>query len=566
MQCLLRKITVDSQGQLRQADIELSQDDLIIGSAPESDIQLLGETITGQHARIYLKTEKESKTIFIGANKDCRFEHNGKSVKAAKLKRGDQISFEQHKITLIQTPPGFDLALQWEVANVDGSLLAKAYQTDISQSGIRARPLAWMLAVLVLIFAGAIPVAKYFWRSSLTAQTTTNTQTVSHQFIAEQLWSSGPLHSAHQVALGNECQSCHTTPFQQVTDQACLNCHKNTNDHIFKNEKNSKSHAELFANMTCQDCHKEHNEPAQLVNREDALCVDCHKTLETKVTGFDQKQHPEFELSVLTPEIIRSIGSLSQNWKIEKRSAIEKNREESHLKFSHQVHLDVNKVQDQTSSQALDCSQCHQLSADQEHFVPITMEQHCSSCHTLSFDPEQPKKQLPHADVDNIYAALEAHFLGLAFDDAKKSFIPPRRLPAKTPEPPLCKNDYDCAQQLVVAEAERQFTQKGCVTCHVIESLEGTDARSRWQVLPVKLNSDWYAAAQFNHQSHLTQKGEAGNAACFTCHKADISKESADVLIPGIDNCLACHGDKSVSDKVILECVSCHQYHWGFQK
>lgn len=550
MQFLLRKYTQDNQGDAQLIDVELADDNITLGSSPDSDIQLLGEKIIALHATI----QKAKQTITMQASRGCDFVHNGKAVKEAELRLGDRLLIGQHKFKVIAPPPGFDIAMQWEPAEVDGSLLANAYRTDLGQTGLQPRRTSWLLALLVLVLAGLVPVADYFWRSSSSSAQ----QHISQQITPQSFWTSGPLHSAHRVALGNQCEACHQQAFEQVTDKACVACHSEPTDHIFKGHE----HAAMLEGLACQSCHKEHNEPAQLTSHHDALCTNCHQALDPKISGFTPANHPEFQLSLLRPNIVRSIGSFTQNWTIERKSVALDNRENSHLKFSHQVHLDSSKVQSQTSDEGLQCAQCHQLSADKEHFVPITMEQHCSSCHELSFDPDQPKKQLPHGVVETVYPALEAHFLNLAFNegDAKQN-LPPRRLPAKTPERQSCLGDFACAQAQAIAEADRQFSQKGCVTCHEIEQIEGADARSRWQVLPVKLASDWYPAAQFNHQSHLTQQGERDNALCLSCHKAEQSQHSEDVLLPGIDNCTSCHGDMSTSNKVELACVSCHAFH-----
>jgi len=551
MQFLLRKTTQDGQGDAQLIDVELAADVITLGSAPDCDIQLLGEKIIAQHATI----QKEKGVVTLEASHGCHFSHNGKQVKSSELRIGDRLLIGQHRFKVIASPPGFDIAMQWEPAEVDGSLLANAYRTDLRQTGLKTRPISWILALLVLVGAGLVPVADYLWRSSQSNQTE---QQVTQQMTAESFWTSGPLHSAHRVAIGNQCEVCHQKAFEQVTDNACVACHTEPTDHVFKGHE----HAAMLEGLACQSCHKEHNEPAQLTNDHDSLCTNCHEQLNPAVGGFTPATHPEFQLSLLRPNIVRSIGSFTQHWTIERKSVALDNRENSHLKFSHQVHLDSTKVQSQTSNEGLQCAQCHQLSADKEHFVPITMEQHCSSCHELTFDPDQPKKQLPHGVVETIYPALEAHFLNLAFNegDANQN-LPPRRLPAKTPERQSCLGDFACAQAQAIAEADRQFSQKGCVTCHEIEQIEGADARSRWQVLPVKLASDWYPAAQFNHQSHLTQQGERDNALCLTCHQADQSQHSEDVLMPGIENCTTCHGDLTTSNKVELACVSCHGFH-----
>ena len=579
MQLLLRKLTVNEQGESQFADVELATETVFLGSAPNCDIQLLGEKIQSRHARIRLTKNG----VYLQANKRCEFKHNGKIVKECYLKQGDTLEFESHVLEVSEPPPGFDFALHWQPAEVDGSLLANAYQTSLEQIGWRTRRMTWLIFLAVILCAGLVPLGDYLYRtagnsidhtsSSVTIDQNDKQSAFSdrNRATADSFWISGPLHSAHRVALGAQCDICHQKPFEQVTDQACESCHTTITSHVHKAHAN----AGVLDGLHCQNCHKEHNEPVQLVNAQDALCTDCHKELKPTVSGFKGADHPPFELTLLEPSVKRNLGSLSVDWSYRKvpasqdiaaqvesiQKADDHIKENSHLKFSHIQHLDGDKVKNLTSDQALACNECHQLSADQEHFAPIDMEQHCIACHELSFDPSNPKKQLPHGKVEAIYETLEAHFLGKAFNDSAEETFERRRLPAKTDEKISCKGDFKCAQKQAVIEADRQFSQRGCVTCHEIEALEGVDATSRWQVLPSRLTHDWFPAAHFNHQSHLTQSGAEGNALCISCHQADKSDSSHDVLIPGIENCLSCHGDSSMQDKVTVNCISCHGFH-----
>jgi predicted CXXCH cytochrome family protein len=56
-------------------------------------------------------------------------------------------------------------------------------------------------------------------------------------------------------------------------------------------------------------------------------------------------------------------------------------------------------------------------------------------------------------------------------------------------------------------------------------------------------------------------KEETGDMACKQCHAADQSSVSSDLLIPDLDNCLGCHSDRPVADRVAISCVDCHSYH-----
>jgi len=44
-------------------------------------------------------------------------------------------------------------------------------------------------------------------------------------------------------------------------------------------------------------------------------------------------------------------------------------------------------------------------------------------------------------------------------------------------------------------------------------------------------------------------------------HFPSYGKEAADLLIPGISNCRACHGGAYAKDKVQTTCIACHDYH-----
>lgn len=552
MDILLRKKVVDEQQQSQLTDYELQAESIRMGSAPDSELQLLGPNIKGVHARL-----KVSDDCFeLIGEKSSLFIHNGEAVKRAAINVGDEIIIDQHQLVISEPPPGFDLAIIWQPAAVGGGLLANAYKTKLAQTELRTRPIAWTAFIVILLVAGLLPLVDYTVRS---LQLESNNKQPITRYVADSFWSSGPLHSAHNVAIGERCESCHEQAFVPVQDQACTHCHGGTTTHTALDNQ----HAALFADQACQNCHKEHNEPQQLTNRNDALCQSCHANLTPVATGFSAKNHPEFRVSLLQPSVSKQLGSLSTEWQLNKIAIADMahTQENSHLKFSHQVHLDATKVRDQLNDTQLQCSNCHSLSADREHFQPITMEQQCISCHELSFDPNQPKKQLPHGDIANIYPTLEAHFLALAFDDNSQTTFERRRLPAKIDAASDCTGDVVCAKQKATAENDRQFSQSGCVTCHYIEKIDGVDAQSRWQLLPVRLTSDWYPAAQFDHRSHLTQSGETENLLCGSCHEAQSSTTSTDILIPAMANCSQCHSDNKQGNKVPMQCVSCHQYH-----
>lgn len=551
MQLLLRKLTSDSSGVEEYLDSEISAEEIVIGSAPQSDIQLLDSGIGGIHARLKIHGEK----AVVQAEKGRTVLHNGKAAKQAELAAGDELRIGSQRFVCAEPVPGFDLALEWHFVEMPGHLLANAYRTSLADLNFSPRTLAWSLAIATFVLTGLLPVFAHFFN---------RVESPVHESLAiSDFWSSGPLHSAHQVAIGNDCQACHQSAFVQVKDEACQQCHAEMTDHLSEQHPDLASFGELaiFDQFACQNCHKEHNEPQSIVASSDQLCRNCHQQLEPAIEGFSGEAHPPFALSLLQPEVQQVAGTLSVNWRSEKLTAAMSPQESNHLKYPHDVHLDMEAVRHPRRDDALQCADCHTLSSDREHFEPISMEKHCSSCHELSFDAQNPQKQLPHGSPQDVFDALEAHFVKQAFGDADDDGFTRRRLPGREWEESSCDRDYACARDQALREADRQFSQKGCITCHQVDELIGAEGVERWQVLPVRLNHDWYSDARFDHQSHLTQARQTGDALCLTCHKATTSEASSDILMPALAQCTDCHGDMSVSGRVAVNCIDCHGYH-----
>ncbi len=85
------------------------------------------------------------------------------------------------------------------------------------------------------------------------------------------------------------------------------------------------------------------------------------------------------------------------------------------------------------------------------------------------------------------------------------------------------------------------------------------DISDRWFVQPVRVTADWYPFSRFDHAAHLSLAGGGEAELCASCHDAVSSTVATDVLIPGQDNCLACHDEKLGASMV--DCVACHNFH-----
>src|SRR3546814_4757487 len=83
-----------------------------------------------------------------------------------------------------------------------------------------------------------------------------------------------------------------------------------------------------------------------------------------------------------------------------------------------------------------------------------------------------------------------------------------------------------------------------------------SDVCSSDLVVPVTQPMRFMAHGWFDHAAHKQEH-------CGSCHAANRSKTSADVLLPGIKQCLTCHAGESsaAKDKVASSCAMCHGYH-----
>ncbi len=555
MEVLIRERRTRPDGIGEYLDTEISVASLSIGSAPDQTIQLIGPNIAAEHAEIVLS----GTAIRISCRqRDLRVVVNGEVQRGATLRDGDTIEFDGHLLTLMAPPAGFDLAVELVPnASINSSDFAGAFRTELEQTWLSKRRVAWLLFAGIFALTLLIPLSELTWHHG-TAQ--------RPWLPADGQWSTGALSPAHRLAIGDDCSACHAVPFARVRDADCTSCHDRIEDHIAAPVMMEAG----LAHTRCASCHREHNEPPHLVETSDSLCASCHADPQPlaqiaelmPASGFSLETHPGFQVDLLRP-VARPGGSgLIFDWHDES-TAIDVALESSNLRFPHDVHLDPGKVRKVDDSRPLGCTDCHSLAPDKEHFLPVTMEDSCGSCHDLKFDPTDPTRQLPHGQPMEAILAIEGHYLR-KFGDPNKSGTraAKRRLPDRSNADEQCTDGaFACAMRKTRDEAALQFTLRGCITCHMVEDSGGEDIYTRFQVYPIRLVSDYLPTAHFNHASHLTQKDATGDLACGSCHDALHSSQSSDVLIPDIDSCVQCHGDTAQPGAVVLPCIGCHIYH-----
>jgi predicted CXXCH cytochrome family protein len=70
----------------------------------------------------------------------------------------------------------------------------------------------------------------------------------------------------------------------------------------------------------------------------------------------------------------------------------------------------------------------------------------------------------------------------------------------------------------------------------------------------VQLQTRIFPHGEFSHAAHQQEK-------CTSCHAAETSKHSEDLLMPEIKRCRDCHGDPGADAKVQSPCTECHGFH-----
>jgi hypothetical protein len=402
MDVLLREVTGQIRGLRSFRDTVLSGDTVTIGSAPDQQIQLLGAGIKGEHA----VARGSGNGLSVQCRRGASVSINGKRVRSGRIGPGDVLDVHGNTLLLIEAPAGFDLALEF-VPNpdVDSSAYESAFRTDLEQTWLSRRAPSWVLLILVLAVTLVLPLGYLLLLGGDGER--------GRGSAPDVLWTSGPLHPAHQLAMGDDCGACHTDLFARVQDEDCRFCHEVLQDHVDLTRSTELG----LGHSRCASCHREHNEPELLVIEADGQCTDCHadphafqQTLAVAaVDGFADGAHPRFKATLVRPVVTKAGTGLSFDWRYHIES-VEGGREQSNLVFPHDVHLDAVKVRHPNNSEPMSCGDCHELSEDREHFRPISMEAHCMDCHELTFDVTAPDRHLPHGEPREVAFAIEGYF------------------------------------------------------------------------------------------------------------------------------------------------------------
>jgi len=408
-----------------------------------------------------------------------------------------------------------------------------------------------------------------------------------------------PQWQAGSQVINGQCQACHAGPLHHGQPNA----------------------GELSA---CAECHRDHRgQDASLVRVDDSTCTSCHsnlaehrsataKPLARPVTGsvsrFDGNaaHHPEFRALEKDP------GRLEFNHALHQAKGFTLQKGGKDFTFAQVAEAERTRF-GWSPAQGLDsavpplgCGSCHKLDsreyvetgartatsgailparAARAYLLPVTYENHCRACHPLEFDAKSSGKKVRHGlSPREVLDDLRQFYSAQAVEADPKllgRFIPPRPKPGSPPESPFVQARQAVDDKVLTAarilfgssvddetlrREELPAGRRGCVECHHLSGATGplvrSDAISKIDIVPVKVPTVWFERAAFDHSAHRAVD-------CIACHSAaQRSKRSSDVLLPGITNCLQCHGPSSDGGGQARggagnSCTECHRYHNG---
>ncbi|MBW8753881.1 MAG: cytochrome c3 family protein [Sphingomonadales bacterium] len=552
----LRTIDTTADGRQIVRDRDVAASRLTIGRVAENDIHLPDLAIDPNHATMTLQPGGR---IAVEATGTLGFGVDGVSSRSASIDpaRGAELRFGGYNLTISRDADGTPLITIAQVASQDqGEATDEKQRFSLAAAVPGKRTMAWVLGLLVLAVFLAFPVA-----STLRHQA--DPRTPVH---GDKAWSAGPLSLAHH-ALESKCEACHVKPFEAVRDTACIACHQNVHDHAAParlalargggplGERMLWAVAHMFNKPgpgACSDCHTEHLGATRMAAPAQQFCADCHGSLKERLTdtrlgnaGDFGKLHPQFTPAIVVDPFAGKQVPVSLD---------AHPRENSGLAFPHKLHLDplggvarmaASIGRDKGYGRAgLQCANCHRPTEDGVRFQPIRMERDCEACHSLAYDQVGGiVRKLHHGDVDQMIADL-----------SRAGYNPPVAADRQRPGEFASGGNYHinfAAPRYTSSTFQQALSQRGvCGECHTPAMRGGKPG-----VVPVTLPSRYMADGWFNHKAHVQEK-------CTSCHAAETSTSSSDLLLPNIGQCRTCHlGEDAHAAKVPSGCAMCHGYH-----
>lgn len=361
----------------------------------------------------------------------------------------------------------------------------------------------------------------------------------------------------------------HPKDFSRM-DRSCIQCH----------QRQSMHHPSVANEMSCSTCHLDHQGKNGLDHVDAANCASCHgnaaemqdsarKALGLHLAKLADQPAPGVVafVSQRPPEGFTTvIKSFAADQHPEFPALRPGQTDTNPLKFNHKLHLGSDRIP-LVNGHALKCADCHQPDVSGAFMQRVTFEQNCRSCHALNFDERNPGMTLPHGDaaltraylrsLPAQYATHAARNLGLPGERAIADFVAEqmrglrdRTRTGEDLERAVFFSDGTTGPSPRIAGLPSATRAKfaGCAYCHTVTPQE----MAAPVITPPRTPDRWLLHAKFNHAKHSTVN-------CTECHlTAAVSERTADILIPGIQNCTQCHSPKGGA---AAGCTVCHTYH-----
>jgi hypothetical protein len=558
----LRRVETSADGRRIVRDQDLASASVSIGRAAGNDLHLPDLSLDPSHATIALEADGRVAVTAVGT---LGFMLDGRTTRAGEIDPalGGELRFGRYRLTVGQEADGAVLLTLEEVA---AAPQAGSGEGGFSLSGLvpGKRAMSWFLAVAILITFLAVPIV-----SNLTRERAVPVAKAGRtdRILGDGAWSTGPLSLAHST-LANQCEACHVKPFEAVRDQTCRTCHEEVSDHASHphltlargpdplGEKLLWKVAHAFGKPgpgACSDCHTEHEGAVRMPPPPQAFCADCHDGLRSRLPGTGlgdaadfARHHPSFR-----PAVPLDPGSA----KVTRVSLAANPREASGLTFPHRLHLDPRGGVAQMATRiggergygadGLICKDCHRANADGVRFAPIDMERDCGTCHSLAYDRVDGRvRRLRHGDVEQMIADLSVA------PASSRALVGGRNRPGAYSNSGPYRAAFAPAAGGLGLPAVALSRDGICGECHTPSAGQG-----RLAVLPVTQVERFMAHGWFSHRAHR-------QAECSTCHAAERSETSADLLLPDLATCRTCHGgEQARAPKIPSTCAMCHDYH-----
>lgn len=583
MAFLLRNISYSAEGRQIVRTSRLDEDLLRVGRDPDSDIVMNDLSVALHHATL---EQVAATRLGVSAEAGLTVEIDGHVTQFGQidLSTGSTIRIGPFRLRVLPQEMGSEDVSIDVVRSEPGEEDERFDQRRFAMASVMPgkRAIAWTLTLAVIGLFLAWPIWAFYSQERGRAD-------YAQAFHGDRLWTSGSLSEGHRALEGN-CTACHVRPFEPVRDQSCTACHTRIADHAdlarlaraapqFGAVRRMQLAVErAFGHDAgrCVDCHTEHEGPQAIPATPQRFCSDCHADLDAHLTDTRlgdasdfERLHPEFQPVVL----VRWDGEQPTMQRV---SLGARPLEMSNLKFPHALHLDRAGGVAQMARRLgpafgfgaqLQCRDCHVATPDGARFQPPDMEGDCGMCHSLAFETiDGTVRTLRHGEPRQVVADIRSFYrAGLR---VRPPVFAERSRPGDVNQARTAAQDAR-ARAGAPARADlavRQvFSPNGaCFDCHTVQAPQGGSLD--YTIRPVAFPTRYMLHGWFDHRAHqIVQRPGGrqleGSAACLSCHRADASNDSTDLMLPNLASCRDCHGGETSRRPVESSCAMCHDYH-----